>query len=231
MSTTVSSARSASAWWSLQESRRATAPTTSKYIAGKIKDLRIFEDAAGKMNLSVADVGGQVLAISQFTLCGDCRRGRRPSFDDAEAPAAAPSRCTTQLVSELRALNLDVRNGRVSGAHAGRAGERRPRHAPARQPAPMVNPMVKLDRPLLVLACWLLPTVRLCAAAAARHRRSGNDWRRARPPRRRVRARRRINRMRPTVSKVTSRTSAPSASASGSARMPRFRLTVGSFSV
>ena len=59
------------------------------YIAGKVSDLRIFEDAAGKMNLSIREAGGAVLVVSQFTLCGDCRRGRRPSFDDAESPAAA----------------------------------------------------------------------------------------------------------------------------------------------
>ncbi|HKY22656.1 MAG TPA: D-aminoacyl-tRNA deacylase [Vicinamibacterales bacterium] len=81
-----------------------------KYIAGKVNDLRIFEDDAGKMNVSLADVRGAVLAVSQFTLCGDCRRGRRPSFDEAEAPAAAKSRYD-DLVRELRALNLDVQTG------------------------------------------------------------------------------------------------------------------------
>jgi D-tyrosyl-tRNA(Tyr) deacylase len=81
-----------------------------KYIAGKVKDLRIFEDAAGKMNLSVTEIGGQVLAVSQFTLCGDCRRGRRPSFDEAETPAVAKP-LYEALINELRALNLKVETG------------------------------------------------------------------------------------------------------------------------
>jgi len=81
-----------------------------KYIAGKVKDLRIFEDSAGKMNLSVADVQGAVLAVSQFTLCGDARRGRRPSFDDAETPAAARP-LYGAFLDELRALNLRVETG------------------------------------------------------------------------------------------------------------------------
>jgi D-aminoacyl-tRNA deacylase len=81
-----------------------------KYVAGKVKDLRIFEDAAGKMNLSVADVGGRVLAVSQFTLCGDCRRGRRPSFDEAEAPVAAKP-LYEAFLTELRALKLAVETG------------------------------------------------------------------------------------------------------------------------
>ena len=59
------------------------------YLAAKIAGLRIFDDNEGKMNVSLANVGGAVLAISQFTLYGDVRRGKRPSFDDAAAPDLA----------------------------------------------------------------------------------------------------------------------------------------------
>lgn len=85
-------------------------PADITYIAGKVNDLRIFEDADGKMNLSIGEAGGAVLAVSQFTLCGDCRRGRRPSFDAAESPAAAKP-LYEGLVSALRRLNVKVETG------------------------------------------------------------------------------------------------------------------------
>jgi len=81
------------------------------YIAGKIRDIRVFESDEGKpMDRSVADVGGAVLVVSQFTLYADVRRGRRPSFDAAAAPEAARARYE-DLVRELRAASLAVATG------------------------------------------------------------------------------------------------------------------------
>jgi|SRR5687767_11363856 len=85
-------------------------PSDIAYIAGKINDLRIFEDAGGKMNLSLGEAGGSALVVSQFTLCGDCRRGRRPSFDDAESPAAAKP-LYEALLNALRQLRVHVEMG------------------------------------------------------------------------------------------------------------------------
>ena len=65
------------------------AEADADYLAEKIAGLRVFEDSDGKMNRSVVDVGGAVLAVSQFTLYGDVRRGKRPSFDDAARPERA----------------------------------------------------------------------------------------------------------------------------------------------
>jgi D-tyrosyl-tRNA(Tyr) deacylase len=81
------------------------------YLAEKIAGLRIFEDADGKMNRSVADAGGAVLAISQFTLYGDVRRGKRPSFDDAARPDRARE-LYEHFVAQIRRCNLRCETGR-----------------------------------------------------------------------------------------------------------------------
>ena len=84
-------------------------------LAKKISEMRIFEDDAGKMNLSVLDAGGEVLAVSQFTLCADTRKGRRPGFDPAAPPALAEELCR-KFTEALRARGVTVREG-VFGAH------------------------------------------------------------------------------------------------------------------
>jgi D-tyrosyl-tRNA(Tyr) deacylase len=90
---------------------RDDANADATYLVEKIAGLRVFEDAQGKMNLSVKDVGGSVLAVSQFTLYGDVRRGKRPSFD-----AAAPPEKARQLyeffVDQIRAAGLRCETGR-----------------------------------------------------------------------------------------------------------------------
>ncbi len=79
-------------------------------LADKIKNLRVFADAQGKMNYSTIDVGGAVLVVSQFTLYGDCARGNRPSFTDAAAPAEA-QRLYDCFVERLRASGVAVETG------------------------------------------------------------------------------------------------------------------------
>lgn len=81
------------------------------YMAQKIAGLRVFEDAEGKMNLSLADVVGGVLVVSQFTLLGDCRKGRRPSFVKAARPEQA-NRLYRSFVAELTGLGIPAAEGR-----------------------------------------------------------------------------------------------------------------------
>ncbi len=70
---------------------KSDARADADYLVDKLLGLRIFSDEAGKMNLNVSQAGGSLLIVSQFTLYADCRRGRRPSFDDAASPEAAQS--------------------------------------------------------------------------------------------------------------------------------------------
>jgi D-aminoacyl-tRNA deacylase len=81
------------------------------YLAEKIAGLRIFEDENGKMNLDVAAIGGAVLAVSQFTLYGDVRRGKRPSFD-AAAAAERARQLYDYFVDRIRAAGLSCQTGR-----------------------------------------------------------------------------------------------------------------------
>jgi D-tyrosyl-tRNA(Tyr) deacylase len=83
----------------------------ANYLAEKICGLRVFEDDAGKMNLALADVGGSVLAVSQFTLYGDVRRGRRPSFAGAAPPEKARE-FYEFFVEQIRAAGLRCETGR-----------------------------------------------------------------------------------------------------------------------
>jgi D-aminoacyl-tRNA deacylase len=81
-----------------------------EYLAEKIAALRIFEDGAGKMNRNVSEAGGAVLAVSQFTLYGDARRGKRPSFDTAARPEQARG-LYESFVERVRALGLRCETG------------------------------------------------------------------------------------------------------------------------
>ncbi len=81
------------------------------YLANKIINLRIFEDEDRKMNRSLLETGGEVLAISQFTLLADCRKGRRPSFIEAAAPEKA-TELYERFVNIVRAKGVEVQTGR-----------------------------------------------------------------------------------------------------------------------
>ena len=102
-----------SAWdcWFCWAWGRKTTETDATYLAEKIAGLRIFEDQDGKMNRSVQDIGGSVLAVSQFTLYGDVRRGKRPSFD-AAAPPEDARRLYEYFVGRVQAAGVRCETGR-----------------------------------------------------------------------------------------------------------------------
>ncbi len=90
-----------------QEDDRAAAD----YLVEKVARLRIFEDTQGKMNLSVSDIGAELLVVSQFTLLADCRKGRRPGFTNAARPEEAEPLCR-YFVEQLQKNQLAVQSGR-----------------------------------------------------------------------------------------------------------------------
>lgn len=81
-----------------------------RWLADRVVGLRVFNDADGKMNLSLAEIGGELLVVSQFTLLGDCRKGRRPSFVEAAPPELA-ERLYGEFVERARSLGLRVATG------------------------------------------------------------------------------------------------------------------------
>jgi len=96
---------------------RNDGPTDVQYIAAKIRELRIFPDGDGRMKRSIVETGGAVLLVSQFTLLGDCRKGRRPSFDDAAPPALAEA-LYEDVVRLLRESGLTVGTGQFQAQMA-----------------------------------------------------------------------------------------------------------------
>ena len=89
---------------------REDRPSDADYLANKIVNLRIFEDDNGKMNRSLLETNGQMLVVSQFTLLGDCRKGRRPSFVDAAEPAKA-TELYEYFVEQVRRIGVSVQTG------------------------------------------------------------------------------------------------------------------------
>jgi D-tyrosyl-tRNA(Tyr) deacylase len=89
---------------------REDTPEAGQWLAEKIVNLRVFDDAEGRMNRSLLEAGGAVLCVSQFTLYGDCRKGRRPSYDRAASPDAAVT-LYESFVASLRSLGVKVETG------------------------------------------------------------------------------------------------------------------------
>ena len=90
--------------------RKGDGESDLSFLTSKIPELRIFEDESGKFNLSLKEINGEMLIVSQFTLYSDCRKGRRPSFTDAEEPTIAKN-LYEQFISTLRGQGISVQTG------------------------------------------------------------------------------------------------------------------------
>jgi len=86
-------------------------PSDAEYLADKVANLRIFEDADGKMNRSLIDISGEILVVSQFTLYGDCKRGRRPSFIEAAKPDKA-EKLYDYFTEQLKTKGIPAQSGK-----------------------------------------------------------------------------------------------------------------------
>ncbi len=90
--------------------RKGDGESDLSFLASKIPELRIFEDAGGKFNLSLREIEGEMLIVSQFTLYGECRKGRRPSFSEAEEPSLAKT-LYEQFISIVKERGIPVQTG------------------------------------------------------------------------------------------------------------------------
>ena len=126
-------ARIARGWLVLLGVAQEDGQADAEWLAEKVLNLRGFEDDHGKMNLSVVDVSGEILVVSQFTLLADCRSGRRPSFTAAAKPPVAEE-LYLLFIKLIEEVGIESRDGSLRCHDASGIDQRRARHVPAGQP-------------------------------------------------------------------------------------------------